>query len=235
MRITPLILLKNREAFWAEVRDNQLDWRDLLPLVGFIILACGCYGAVLAGWRSPLLSYYVAVKLPFLFLATTAVVSLFNWMIALLFGANLPFKSTLFIVFASMTVSAWILLSLAPVALFFVGSGVPYAGTHDELRYAHNCILMTHILILAVAGVIGNATLFDGLHKLVPPRCPAQTLSIAWIFSFAFVGCQMSWILRPFVGSPFYPVVFMRPDCFQRNFYEFLFTEIMPYLVTGGR
>jgi len=51
---------------------------------------------------------------------------------------------------------------------------------------------------------------------------------------FAFVGCQMSWILRPFVGSPFYPVVFMRAECLQRNFYEFVFAEVLPYLLTGG-
>jgi hypothetical protein len=57
---------------------------------------------------------------------------------------------------------------------------------------------------------------------------------VIWLAAFAFVGCQMSWILRPFVGSPFYPVVFMRPDCLQRNFYEFLLTEVLPF-VFGAR
>jgi hypothetical protein len=50
----------------------------------------------------------------------------------------------------------------------------------------------------------------------------------------AFVGCQTSWSLRPFVGSPFYPVVFLRPDALQRNFYEFVFGEVLPFIITGG-
>ena len=28
---------------------------------------------------------------------------------------------------------------------------------------------------------------------------------------------------------------FMRPDCLDRNFYEFVFTEVLPFLVTRGR
>jgi hypothetical protein len=234
MRLSPVTLLRDRAAFWTDAATRRLEWADLLPLVGFIILACGAYGAVLAGWRSPLLALYVAAKLPFLFLATIGVVSLFNWMLAASLGAGLSFKSTLFLVFASMTMASWLLLSLVPVALFFVATGVLYAGTNTELRFAHNGILVTHILILAAAGVAGNAVLLGGLRRLVRPQCPTGVLFASWLASFAFVGCQMSWILRPFVGSPFYPIVFMRPDCLERNFYEFVFTEVVPFLLTGG-
>ncbi|MBI3987687.1 MAG: hypothetical protein HY343_12245 [Lentisphaerae bacterium] len=97
MKVTPITLLKNRAAFWADVKFQRLAWRDLLPLAGFIVVACGLYGAALAGWRSAQLSLYVAVKLPVLFLATTALVSAFNWMLATLLGAGLSFKSTVFV------------------------------------------------------------------------------------------------------------------------------------------
>ncbi len=229
------MLLKDRDAFWDRMRAQDLRWKDLLSLVAFVVLASGLYGAVLAGWRSPRLSAYVAVKLPMLFLGTTALVAVFNWMTASILGSGLSFRSTVFVVFGSMTIGCWILISLAPVALFFIISGVSYSGTHDELRYAHNSILMTHIVILALAGVAGNAALLKGLRRLVRPRCPAAGLFLVWLSAFAFVGCQMSWILRPFVGSPFYPIVFMRPDCLDRNFYEFVFTEVLPFLLTGGK
>ena len=235
MKPLPVILLLNRDAFWERMRADDLRWRDLFSLVMFVVLACAVYGAILAGWRSSQLSIYVAVKLPVLFLGTTAVVAMLNWMTANLLGAGLSFKSTVFAVFASMAIGGWILLSLAPVALFFLLSGAPYAGAHDDLRYAHNWILMTHILILALAGVGGNMALMQGLRRLVRPKCPTTGLFLAWLVAFGFVGCQMSWILRPFVGSPFYPVAFLRPDCLDRNFYEFVFTEVLPYLLTGGR
>ncbi len=224
MRTGAIRLLHDRDAFWRALRAGELGWRELLGLVAFVVFACGLYGAVLAGWRSPLLSLYVAVKLPMLFLGTIAVVALFNWMTASILGAGLSFRSTVFVVFGSMTVGCWILLSLVPVALFFLSSGVTYAGTDHELHYAHNAILVTHILILATAGVAGNIALFAGLRRVVNPRCPARVLFLLWLTAFAFVGCQLSWILRPFVGSPFYPVAFMRPDCMERNFYEFVFT-----------
>lgn len=235
MKALPIILLTDRDAFWDRVRMQNLGWRDLAALVAFVVLSCGLYGAVLAGWRSPLLSLYVAIKLPVLFLGTMAIVAVFNWMTASILGSGLSFRSTVFTVFASMAIGCWILISLVPVALFFLMSGVPYAGTHDELRYAHNSILMTHIVILALAGVGGNTALLRGLRRVVRPRCPARGLFLAWLIPFAFVGCQMSWILRPFVGSPFYPVAFMRPDCLDRNFYEFVFREVLPFLLTGGK
>jgi len=235
MSILPIQLLHDRDRFWSALGENKLGWRDLLGLAVFVVLASGLYGAVLAGWRSPRLSLYVAVKLPILFLGTIAVVAVFNWMTATILGSGLSFRSTLFVVLASMTIGCWILLSLVPVTFFFVASGVSYAGTHDELRYAHNSILVTHIVILAIAGFLGNVALFKGLRRLVGPRCPVHSLFVLWLIAFAFVGCQLSWILRPFVGSPFYPVAFMRPDCFDRNFYEFVFTEVLPFLITGGK
>lgn len=105
-----------------------------MSLALFVILACGLYGAVLAGWRSPRLSAYVAIKLPVLFLGAIAIVAVFNWMTASVLGSELSFRTTVFVVLASMTIGCWILLSLVPIALFFLVSGVSYAGTHDILR-----------------------------------------------------------------------------------------------------
>lgn len=235
MKILPIKLLRDRDTFWNALGLHELGWKDLLSLAAFVVFACGVYGAVLAGWRSPRLSLYVAIKLPVLFLGTTAIVAAFNWMMASILSSGLSFRSTVFVVLASMTIGCWILLGLVPVAVFFLASGVSYAGTHDELRYSHNVILMTHIIILAIAGVVGNAALLKGLRCVVNVRCPVHTLFLFWLTAFAFVGCQLSWILRPFVGSPFYPVAFMRPDCLDRNFYEFVFKEVLPFLVTGGR
>ena len=231
----PIVLLRDRDTFWHALSAQELGWKDLLSLAAFVVFACGLYGAVLAGWRSPRLALYVAIKLPMLFLGTTAIVAVFNWMTASILGSGLSFRSTVFVVLASMTIGCWILISLVPVALFFLASGVSYAGTHDEVRYSHNLILITHIVILAIAGVVGNATLLKGLSRVVNARCSVPTLFVFWLMAFAFVGCQLSWILRPFVGSPFYPVAFMRSDCLDRNFYEFVFTEVLPFLVTGGK
>jgi len=235
MNSLPLVLLRDREAFWTRMQAQDLRWRELAGLVAFVCVACALYGAVLAGWRSPRLSLYVAGKLPALFLGTTVFVAVFNWMVASILGSGLSFKATVFTVFASMTIGCWILLSLVPVSLFFLLSGVSCSGTHYDLQYAHNSILMTHIFVLALAGIGGNAALLQGLRRIVRPRCPASPLFYSWLAAFAVVGCQLSWILRPFIGSPFFPVEFLRPDALDRNFYEFVFTEVLPFLLTGRK
>lgn len=231
----PLRLLRDRDAFWDALRSRALGWRDLAQLALFVVTACTVYGVVLAGWRSPLLAAYVAVKLPLLFLATMALVAVSNWMLATLMGAGLGLRDTLFLVFGAMTVSGWMLLGLAPVALLFLLTGVPETGTDDVLRTAHNAMLLTHIGVLAASGLAGNAVLFGGLRRSVRPHCAVHVLFALWVLCFAFVGCQMAWILRPFVGSPFYPVAFLRPDAMDRNFYEFVFGEVLPFLVLGQR
>ena len=33
-----------------------------------------------------------------------------------------------------------------------------------------------------------------------------------WIFVYVFVGIQMGWVLRPFIGNPRAPVQFFRED-----------------------
>jgi hypothetical protein len=40
-----------------------------------------------------------------------------------------------------------------------------------------------------------------------------------WLIIYMFVGIQMGWVLRPFVGSPISPTVFFREGAFS-NAYE---------------
>lgn len=226
----PWLVLRDRAVFWDTVRRRESLLRVDLALVLFIVAASAAYGAVLAGWRSPRLSLYVAVKLPLLLLGTMCIVAVLNWVTATLFRSGLGFGQTLAVTFGAMSVSCWILLSLIPVTAFFTFFVAERSGSHDEMRLTHNYLLMTHILLIALAGLAGNSALRTGLRSVVAPTCEVHGLYGAWILAFAVVGCQLSWILRPFVGSPFYPVVFMRPECLERNFYEFVFTEVLPYM-----
>ena len=226
----PWLVLRDRSAFWETVRTRQSLLHVDLVLILFIIVSSAIYGAVLAVWRSPILALYVAAKLPILLLGTTCIVAVLNWLTAAMFRSGLGFRQTLAVTFGAMSVSCWILLSLVPVTLFFTFFAADRSGTHDAMRLTHNCLLVTHIVLIAMAGVAGNVTLRAGLRSVVLPGCDVRRLYWSWIVAFAVVGCQLSWILRPFVGSPFFPIVFMRPDCFDRNFFEFIFTEVLPYM-----
>ena len=229
-----LVLLKARSVFWERIAGNRNLTGTVLALLGFIVLSSAAYGAVLAGWRSPMLSLYVAVKFPLLLVGTTSLVMLLNWMLATSAGSGLGFRQVVAITYAAMGVTCWVLLGLLPVAAFFAFAVAPSAASPAQLRLTHNCLLLTHIAFIAVAGGAGNAALRQELAKAVRPGCPVRFVYWNWILSFALVGCQLSWMLRPFVGSPFYPVAFLRPDALQRNFFEFVLTEVLPYVLRGG-
>ena len=227
-------LLLRPAAFSGRLQAGRGLARVTLQLLLFIVAASALYGAVLAGWRSPRLAGYVAIKLPLLLLGTTSLVMLLNWLTATALGSGLRFAQVVALTYGAMAVAGWILLGLTPVAAFFTWTAAPMGGADPALRFTHNCLLLTHIGLIALAGLAGNWVLWQRLREVARPGCRLGAIYWLWIAAFAFVGCQLSWILRPFVGSPFYPVVFMRPDCLQRNFYEFVFTEVLPYVLNGG-
>lgn len=204
--------------------------RDVL----IVVLSTAAYGAVLAAWRSPLMAAYVAVKLPVVFVATTLVVSAFCWAAGLLCRAGLRYREVLGAVFSAMAVAGSILLALSPVVLYFVFSGAPDAGTREEMRFAHATMMMVHILVLACAGATGNLVLCRALRRRVPPACRLSPMVALWIASFAVVGCQLGWIMRPLVGSPNIAVEFLRSDALDSNFLESLFRQIIPHIISKG-
>jgi hypothetical protein len=204
--------------------------RDVL----IVVLSTAAYGAVLAAWRSPLMAAYVAVKLPVVFVATTLVVSAFCWAAGLLCRAGLRYHEVLGAVFSAMAVAGLILLALSPVVLYFVFSGAPDAGTREEMRFAHATMMMVHILVLACAGATGNLVLCRALRRRVPPACRLAPMVALWIASFAVVGCQLGWIMRPLVGSPNIAVEFLRSDALDSNFLESLFRQIIPHIISKG-
>lgn len=227
----PLLLLRDGDAFRARLREGRVGAGGIAQLALFVCLACAVYGAALAGWRSPRLALYVAAKLPLVFLGSTLVVAGCNAVAAALLRTGLGLRDVLAAVFGAMALAGWILLALAPVALFLVTAACPDAGPDETLRRAHNAMLLVHCAVLALAGLAGVASLWAALRRMVPSARSAASLAAVWIGAYAFVGTQLGWMLRPFVGSPFYDVVFLRPDALDRNFYEFVFGEVLPFLL----
>jgi len=79
------------------------------------------------------------------------------------------------------------------------------------------------VAVIALAGITGNVRLFQLLVRLGGSRAVAFRALFAWLAGNLFLGSQLSWILRPFIGSPGLPVQFLRQDTFHGNFYEAVF------------
>jgi len=147
-------------------------------------------------------------------------------MLAPLLGLNLGFRQSVILVLMSFTIVAAILGSFAPIVFFIVWNTPPLVGQVEVPWATYNFVQLTQVIIIAFAGVAANVRLFRLLRALSGNDRVARKIVFAWLVGNLFLGSQLCWILRPFIGSPVLPVEFLRPTAFQGNFYETVFHAI---------
>lgn len=187
----------------------------------WIIAGMGCYGAAMGAWRDSLQALYTALKFPLIILLTTFGNILINAMLAPLLGLNITFRQCLTAILTSCSLSSAILGAFSPLIAFMVWNAPPLtaapAATSD---LTHDAILLAHVLIIAFAGTVANLRLSQWLTQLGGSAAITRRVLFAWLAGNLFLGSQLSWILRPFVGLPGLPVEFLRPNALPGNFYE---------------
>jgi hypothetical protein len=194
--------------------------------VGVILAGAGLYGAAMGWWRDPQQALYVAIKFPLIILLTVIGNALLNGMLAPLLGLNIPFRQSFSAILMSFTVASAILGAFSPIIAFLVWN-LPEIGSKTSVGWAYSFIMLAHVAVIALAGATGNLRLFQLLVRLGGSRTIALRVMIAWLAGNLFLGSQLSWILRPFIGSPGLPVEFLRATAFQGNFYEAVFHSLM--------
>jgi hypothetical protein len=200
---------------WSESRSAQ---RFALH-VAVIILGAGLYGAAMGWWRDPQQALYVAIKFPLIILLTTLGNALINGMLAPLLGLNIPFRQSFSAIVMSFTITAAILGAFSPLIAFMVWNA-PEMAAKSLAGTTYNFILLAHVSAITLAGVTGNVRLFQLLVRLGGSRTVGLRVQFAWLVGNLFLGSQLSWILRPFIGSPTLPVEFFRREAFHGNFFE---------------
>jgi hypothetical protein len=196
--------------------------------VAVIVVGAGLYGAAMGWWRDPQQALYTALKFPLIILLTTAANALLNAMLAPLLGLNIPFRQSFSAILMSFVVAAAILGAFSPLMAFLIWNAPPMSSaTPSEPTY--NFIKLTQVAVIAFAGVTGNVRLFQLLSRLGGGRGRACCVLFAWLAGNLFLGSQLSWILRPFIGSPSLPVEFFRTTALRGNFYENVFHSLLQF------
>jgi len=214
------LLRGEREAIEAWLRGNLAG--RLVLHVAVIVIGAGCYGAAMGWWRDPQQALFVAIKFPLILLLTALGNALINGMLAPLLGLDLSFRRSFAAVLMSFAVASAILGAFAPLIAFVVWNAPPLAATPGAI-VVYNLLKLAHVAIITLAGVSGNARLFQLLVHHSGGRAVAVRVMTAWLAGNLFLGAQLSWILRPFIGSPNLPVQFLRENAFHGNFYENVF------------
>jgi len=206
------------------LRSWTADWRTphLLRDSALIIAGAGCFGLAIGWWRAPEQAWFAAIKLPLIMLLTAAGNGLLNAMLAPLLGLQIAFRQSFLAILTSFALAAAILGAMSPLAAFVIWNAPPLLpGANNSTTHAG--VLLLLVVTIAFAGVAANLRLLQLLRHLAGHRAAAWRVLLAWLAGNLFLGSQLSWIMRPFIGTPGLPVQFLRDDAFNGNFFETVF------------
>lgn len=206
---------------WLE----NVDGRKIGICLLAIVIGSGIYGVTIGWWRAPLQGLFVAFKFPLLILLTTCGNALLNGILASLFGADISFRQSFLAVLVSFCIASVILGALSPLTFFLVYS-CPPMGT-AEAEFTHHFVILCDVVVIAFAGVVANAHLYRYILFTTQSVLKSRQVLFSWLAGNILLGGQLSWIMRPFIGTPNAPVEFFRERALDGNFFEAVYEIVM--------
>lgn len=187
-------ILRNRVLFFQEIRDGIGIGEKMRAMLISSLVFMALYGAVMGSTHSLWQALSSAVKLPILFLATLFICAPTLYFFNVLFGSSQSLTQNVALIMTAITVTAVLLLSFAPITLFFL-------LTTSQYQF----FKLLNVGIFTISGVMGILFLSQGM-KIVAAEATGgyarRRVLRLWMFLYAFVGSQLAWTIRPFIGAP---------------------------------
>jgi hypothetical protein len=178
----------------------------LLRLILCVVAFGTFYGAIMGGfggiqgerlWQI----FNSALKVPLLLLGTSLIAWPSFFVLNTLVGLRRDFARATTALMAAQAGLAVVLASLAPLTVVWYASSADYAAA---LRF--------NGLMFAIASFAGQGLLRGHYRLLIQRNSKHRWMLGTWLVIYIFVGIQMAWILRPFVGDPGAPIEFFRRE-----------------------
>lgn len=192
-------ILRNRHHFFEEIRENKQVGEKIQGMLIASLVFLAIYGAVLGSTHSLIQAVISAAKLPLLFLATMFICIPTLYVFSVLCGSTLRLNQTIALVLTAITMIAVLMLSFAPIVLFFMLT--------TSIANGYQFFKLLNVAFFAIAGVVGMRFLIQGIRIVSAVdekqgHSGREMVLNFWIILYAFVGSQMAWTLRPFIGYP---------------------------------
>lgn len=209
-------ILRNRTLFFMEIRDG-IDLRQKMrAMVVSSLIFFALFGAVMGSTHSLWQALSSAVKLPVLFLATLFICAPTLYFFNVLFGSAQSLTQNVALILTAITVTAVLLLSFAPIILFFL-------LTTSQYQF----FKLLNVAIFSVSGWMGVLFLSHGMRIVAADggndESGRRWVLRVWMVLYAFVGSQLAWTIRPFIGAPSIPFELFRQ--LGGNFYTNIFVS----------
>lgn len=218
------LTLKTVPSLCRGSRGLLQGWLESSPVhslsfcIPAIILGCGAYGFTMGLWQGWEMASYVGIKLPLVIFATLLINGMINGMLAMVLGSGIGFRQSIQFLLAGFALMSIILISLSPIT-FFMALHAP-APTDEGADQWHKVTLLTHTMMIAYAGIMSHRSLIGQVRDFATTPAHGTRTFFAWLAGNLFVGAQVSWIMRPFFGSPGLEVQFLRDHPMNGSFYD---------------
>lgn len=144
---------------------------------------------------------FSAVKVPILLVVTFAISLPSFFVFNTLFGLRTDVNHAIKVLIASQAGLTIVLSSFAPLTFFWYVSIQSY-----------DAALLFNAFMFGCASLCSQSIMQAYYRPLIRKNHRHRTVLRCWLAIYAFIGIQMAWILRPFVGNPGSPVTFFRED-----------------------
>lgn len=206
-----------------------LGWQILLA--AFYGLCLGLFALSVRETPDARFMFSAALKLPVLILGATLVTLPSLYVFLALFDVSLSFKQVLGGMLAANTIFATVIASLGPILGFFSLSSqsYPFILLLNVAICGLGGFLGMRLVVKTLAASqpkpepkpVKLSTSEAPKADDQPPELPAESVEApkgqswkgilgVWMVLYVFVGTQLAWILRPFIGNPESPFVWFR-------------------------
>jgi hypothetical protein len=185
--------------------------RTLLAMIIFGLF----YGLMMGLFYAPghyprlLQSLYSGAKVPLLLVLTFLLALPSFYVLNMLMGLAGDFPQVLRGLLATQAGLTIVLASLAPFTVLF------YASTTN-----YDAAILFNALMFATASLTGQRLLKRFYAPLIARDRRHRRMVRIWILLFAFIGIQMGWVLRPFIGDPAQETHFFREGAWGNAYIE---------------
>ena len=152
------------------------------------------YGVVMGCYNGLEQAVSSGIKVPAFLTLTLLVCFPVFYIIQFVLGSKLGLLHMLNVILNGFLMVSLIMVAFAPIVIFFLITGDNYAF-----------IKLLHVAIFSVSGFFGANTMVEALRyccekSKVYPKVGVVVFRF-WVIILAFVGMQLAWNLRPFIGN----------------------------------
>lgn len=186
-------LLKKPQDILLQANTGKMSSNDIFKTFLIIIICSILYGMSVGSFVGGEQILFAGAKMPILFLGTLIVCFLLMYISCAILIKGTTMLSTAQMTLVAICISTIILVGFSPIVWIFSIS-LPYPSYVSYLF-----LVMTAVLSVAIGGVVSIVYLYKGLKT--DGRSKVARLIFIWFIVYAFVGGQMVWLLRPWVGN----------------------------------